>query len=342
MFPPHLPNGKNAKIEHRKRTQQNKKKDDSNEEQKGNGQENGKKDANKFSFVPHEYNDFTNFYLSQQCIFPATNEGVGATRFMLSAHFHRQKEWHRHPKLRVYQYLNGKGMRFFHSWQDPASQHSMTGYDAQRDITQLWPQWFEGKVTLKADDIGKLEVFDAVMDLYKCDPNFLRWDCAVRRQWFPVDEKKLYNFQAIYKGTLRGYLHEKGTVAPANKGAVWKVVKHTNVTGSKEGPTTEQIVYTLQCGNKYLGIEDKEKGGPVLCMGGKGAMVKPKHSKSSIPLKAYAWTFETFYDEKPKRQIPQTLSIKNAKNERYLIDLVGKEKGRRITHWQMIATAPMK
>jgi len=330
MFPPHIQNGKNSKIVHRKRPQQ---KPWTNEEE-----EKDQEVPNKFSLIPHEYNDFTNFYLSQNGCLMLDMNGTQQS-FMLSAHFHIQKHWHRHPKLRVYQYFNGKGLRFFHSWRN------MTGYYAKKDITRLWPNHFEGaQKGMSEQDVADLQLFDAVMDLYKCDPNFLRWDCAVKRIWTTAEENALghlmdgeYIIEAMNGPMQIGWLGAKGGIS--KKAINWTVKEHKKIRRSKrwtkdEYETVSKIVYTLHSGkDQFLKAKEDDKGRKIVSNNKKD--VKDMIEKK--PKTQYAWIFERYYqakDQQTKDKRPKNgnLSIKSVHNNRYLSDLI---KSHKISHWKV-------
>jgi len=156
---------------------------ESKQDEDQNEDDQKEKVANKFSFIPCEYNDLTNLYLTSRCLVPSLKKkgdmyGVADTQFALSAHFHKQLQWHKHPKLRVYQYLNGGGMRFFESHDDIDEGR----YEVGHDLVKLWPEYFQNtKDALSAGDVAACDVFDGVLDLYKCDAQFFQWDNAIKR-----------------------------------------------------------------------------------------------------------------------------------------------------------------
>eukprot|EP00484_Ammonia_sp_Unknown_P016446 CAMPEP_0197033182 /NCGR_PEP_ID=MMETSP1384-20130603/11658_1 /TAXON_ID=29189 /ORGANISM="Ammonia sp." /LENGTH=878 /DNA_ID=CAMNT_0042462957 /DNA_START=300 /DNA_END=2936 /DNA_ORIENTATION=+ len=149
---------------------------------------------NRYSYIPHEYNDLTNWYLTSRCLVPSKGKlsgdanrncyGVRDFAFVLSAHFHKQRQWHRHPKLRIYQYFNGGGMRFMHVACD-RQQHKAKDdivYKYDQDMTEIWKAYFsDHSKSLQATDIDRYKVFDAIFDLYQCDAQFFQWDNAVKR-----------------------------------------------------------------------------------------------------------------------------------------------------------------
>jgi len=385
MYPPHIVqydvDGKASMIEHKKKSQQSKAKkgDDGQDEE---SKEDKDMVTNRFSLVPCDYNDFINFYLSQQCIIPRSDKastkpssaiplsnfahaalqglkprgnsdavaiskpsksskssnsetapkdadpqsvqsvsgfaamtesrtghlGVRDLPFVLSAHFHRQKEWHRHPKLRVYQYFNGKGMRFFHTWGYGVNR--MEGYDAKRDMVEKWTEYFANpKQCVKKQQIRDLELFDAVLDLYKCDPNFLRWDCAVKRQWHQVEHGQEYQVEAWRAGKPIGILTEMMGL----KGR-WIMERHDQVEMKKGNDPRDQKVWTMRIGDLYLTLNAKS--------GVKLEMNKIKKGRKAewIPPAESAWIFERYYDDRDP--IEFSVSIMNVSKRRYLVDLV--------------------
>eukprot|EP01084_Bolivina_argentea_P059116 107900_1 len=161
MYPPNIDNGgADSKIEHRKEVPTNDNNKD-NDEEKETEKKTEKKD-NRFSLIAHEYNDITNYYLTSKCIIPANDKtdkkyfGINDVGFCLSAHYHKQRQWHRHPKLRLYQYFNGGGLRFF-----------------REDMTSdkgIWVKYFENKNNaLSYKELMNMYVFDPVLNLQKCD-----------------------------------------------------------------------------------------------------------------------------------------------------------------------------
>merc|ERR1712228_703016 len=188
MFPPRIENGPDGNlISHKKRIfrDKDKKKKDEKEnkesDKKEDEQPKNDKVRNKFSLISYEHNDLTNFYLTSQCVIPSIvkNEYFGAKdlEFVLSAHFHKQRQWHRHPKLRLYQYVNGGALRFLHY-----NGHTQKGYKYEQDLIDLWPKYFKNASNGINDKfIAQCDIFDGVMDLYKCDAEFFRWDNAVKR-----------------------------------------------------------------------------------------------------------------------------------------------------------------
>lgn len=75
-------------------------------------------------------------------------------------------------------------------------------------MVEQWPRYFKNGGGVTRKQIRELQVFDAVLDLYKCDPNFLRWDCAVKRQWTTVIDQGTYLIQAYRGRKHMGLLRE--------------------------------------------------------------------------------------------------------------------------------------
>eukprot|EP01084_Bolivina_argentea_P270384 459746_1 len=140
-----------------------------------------------FSLLDTKYNDITNLYFTSKCLIPSKYQldkyyGIDEVNFVLSAHYHQQRKSYRYPKLRIYQYFNGCGLRFLHKYQE------MENYTYATDITDLWPKYFvNGDNGIGDDFIIECDIFDAVMDIYKCDAQYFQWDNAIKKQLTTFD-----------------------------------------------------------------------------------------------------------------------------------------------------------
>ena len=92
--------------------------------------------------------------------------GVNDFEFVFSAHFHVQKDWYPHPKLKLYQYFYGGGLRFFDD-----------------DLDHVWRGYFnDSDKGLDMDEINKFELFDEdIFDLLKCDEIYKKWYLSIER-----------------------------------------------------------------------------------------------------------------------------------------------------------------
>ena len=78
-----------------------------------------------------------------------------------------QKEWYKHPKLKFYQYFNGKSLRFF-----------------KYDMINIWIKYFinnNNNNSLNENDINLLNIYDNILDLKKCDQIYTKWYKAITR-----------------------------------------------------------------------------------------------------------------------------------------------------------------
>merc|ERR1712087_178977 len=211
----------------------------------------------------------------------------------------------------------------------------MKGYNAKRDMCELWTQFFDSE-GVSRKDIEGLELFDPVFDLYKCDPNYLRWDCSMRRQWVDIDSaKNAYHICGVqeYQSKEHGQHWLKNASELVQNKVAWTIKKWETIRVNTENgdETVERTVFTLQNekGN-CLGVtawddKSKEKDArdrmPVIicCMEKEKKIV----GKDEVLPAQFAWTFERYYDELcPDTDTGATaVCIRNVQTGRYLTDL---------------------
>ena len=234
IYPPHILNGdENDLIVHRKNLIQIAVKKDKEEEEttdtttdknEGDNKENKTDDdenkniqevRNTFSYIAHDYNDITNFYLTHKCLIPSKKDknkmyGANDLPFVLSVHFHKQRQWHRHPKMRIYQYFYGGGMRFMHkptqyipigqdeekkNNDDLNTQSPQISYKWDQDMINIWPDYFvdsSNQNQMNEAFIRDACLFDGVFDLYKCDMPWFQWDNAVKRHLKKLEKEQQF------------------------------------------------------------------------------------------------------------------------------------------------------
>ena len=163
-------------------------KEEEKKEQSVKEEVDGELKENRFSLIGYECNELTNFYLTSKCLIPSSimrddNDmrlyGVDEFEFVFSAHFHAQKSWYPHPKLKMYQYFNGGGLRFF-----------------ENDIVHLWMKYFmehkqDKDKCLSMEDIKGFKLFDDILNLKKCDEIYRKWYYGIYRSITSTDEKLL-------------------------------------------------------------------------------------------------------------------------------------------------------